>query len=103
MYAVVKTGGKQYRVKEGDFLKVEKLSGEIGSKVELGEVLAVGDGDSVKLGTPTVEKAKVLCKIVEQDRDKKIIVFKKKRRQGYKKRQGHRQSYTALKVDKITS
>ena len=65
-------------------------------------MLAVGEGDSVKLGTPTVEKAKVLCKIVEQDRDKKIIVFKKKRRQGYKKRQGHRQSYTALQVDKIT-
>jgi len=103
MYAVVKTGGKQYRVKEGDLLRVEKLSGELGSKVELGEVLAVGDGDSVKLGTPTVEKARVLCKIVEQDRAKKIIVFKKKRRQGYKKKQGHRQSYTALLVDKITS
>lgn len=103
MYAVVKTGGKQYRIKEGDLLKVEKLSGEIGSKVELNEVLAVGDGDSVKLGTPTIEKARVLCKIVEQDRARKIIVFKKKRRQGYKKRQGHRQSYTALQVDKITS
>ena len=103
MYAVVKTGGKQYRIKEGDLFKVEKLSGEIGSKVELSEVLAVGDGDSVKLGTPTIEKARVLCKIVGQDRAKKIIVFKKKRRQGYKKRQGHRQSYTALQVDKITS
>ena len=103
MYAVVKTGGKQYRVQEGDILKVEKLSGEVGSKVDLGEVLAVGDGDKVKLGTPTVEKARVLCKIVEQDRDKKIIVFKKKRRQGYKKKQGHRQAYTALLVDKITS
>ncbi|MEE9543226.1 MAG: 50S ribosomal protein L21 [Thermodesulfobacteriota bacterium] len=103
MYAVVKTGGKQYRVTEGDLLKVEKLSGEIGSKVELNEVLAVGEGDTVKLGTPMVEKARVLCKIVAQDRDKKIIVFKKKRRQGYKKKQGHRQSYTALQVDKITT
>lgn len=103
MYAVVKTGGKQYRVKEGDLLKVEKLLGEIGSKVELGEVLAVGEGDSLKLGTPTVEKARVLCKIVEQGKNKKVIVFKKKRRQGYKKKQGHRQSYTALQVDKITS
>ncbi|MEE8574670.1 MAG: 50S ribosomal protein L21 [Thermodesulfobacteriota bacterium] len=101
MYAVVKTGGKQYTVSEGDFFKVEKLAGEIGAKLELTDVLAIGEGDDIKVGTPTVDKAKVVCEVVEQDRLKKIIVFKKKRRKGYAKKQGHRQSYTGLKVTKI--
>ena len=101
MYAVVKTGGKQYRVTEGDTLKVEKLNGEVGSRIELTEVLAVGEGDDVRIGVPIVENAKVVCEITEQGRGKKIIVFKKKKRKGYSKKQGHRQDFTALKVDVI--
>ena len=103
MYAVIKTGGKQYTVNEGDKLKVEKLDGEVGGKVELSEVLCVGEGDNIKVGAPVVEKAKVLCEIIAQDKHKKIVVFKKKRRKGYKKKQGHRQAYTELKVNKISA
>ncbi|MEK7773243.1 MAG: 50S ribosomal protein L21, partial [Deltaproteobacteria bacterium] len=88
MYAVIKTGGKQYKVSQGDVIKVEKLEGEIGSSVEIPSVLAVGEGESLKVGSPTVEGASVVAEILVQDRDKKIIVFKKKRRKGYAKRQG---------------
>lgn len=102
MYAVIKTGGKQYTVNEGDKFKVEKLSGEIGAKIELTDVLCLGDGSGIKVGAPLVENAKVVCKITGQGRGKKIIVFKKKRRKGYKKKQGHRQSYTEIEVSKIT-
>lgn len=101
MYAVIATGGKQYKVSEGDIVRVEKLAGEVGSKVEISDVLLVGDEGSTKIGTPTVDKAKVSGEIVEQGKDKKILVFKKKRRKGYKKLQGHRQQYTALKIEKI--
>jgi len=101
MYAVIATGGKQYKVSEGDIVRVEKLAGEVGSKVEIDEVLLVGEEGSTKIGTPTVEKAKVSGEIVEQGKEKKILVFKKKRRKGYKKLQGHRQQYTALKIEKI--
>ena len=101
MYAVIATGGKQYKVSEGDVVRVEKLEGEVGSKVEIKDVLMIG-GDTPKIGTPLVEKATVSVEIVEQDRAKKILVFKKKRRKGYKKLQGHRQAYTALKINKIT-
>lgn len=101
MYAVIATGGKQYKVSEGDIVRVEKLEGEVGSKVEIKDVLMIG-GDTPKIGTPLVEKAKVAGEIVEQDRAKKILVFKKKKRKGYKKLQGHRQYYTALKINKIT-
>ena len=101
MYAVIATGGKQYKVSEGDIVRVEKLAGEVGSKVEISEVLLVGDEGSTTIGTPTVEKAKVSGEIVEQGKDKKVLVFKKKRRKGYKKLQGHRQQYTALKIEKI--
>lgn len=101
MYAVVKTGGKQYTVAKGDNFKVEKLSGEIGAKIELKDVVAVGEGKDLKVGTPMVEGASVLCEITEQDRGKKIVVFKKKRRKGYTKKQGHRQDYTALVVKDI--
>ena len=100
MYAVIATGGKQYKVSEGDTVRVEKLEGDVGSKVEISEVLMVG-GDDLKIGTPNVEKAKVTGLIVEQGKAKKILVFKKKRRKGYKKMQGHRQQYTALKIEKI--
>ncbi|MEK7314157.1 MAG: 50S ribosomal protein L21 [Deltaproteobacteria bacterium] len=101
MYAVVKTGGKQYRVKEGDTLRVEKLEGDKGSTIELKDVLAVGEGEAVKLGAPAVDNAKVVCEILAQGKDKKVLLFKKKRRKGYSKKQGHRQFFTSIKVKEI--
>ena len=101
MYAVVKTGGKQYTISEGDVFNVENLEGEVGSTLELSDVVAIGEGDDLKIGTPFVEGATVSAEVVEHGRDKKIIVFKKKRRKGYKKKQGHRQGFTSLKVTAI--
>jgi large subunit ribosomal protein L21 len=103
MYAVIKTGGKQYTVSEGDLLSVEKLSGEVGSTIELSDVLAVGDGSSIKLGTPIVDSASVSAEVLSHGRGKKIIVFKKKRRKGYSKKQGHRQDFTSIKIKSIKS
>lgn len=103
MYAIVRTGGKQYQVEAGDTLRVEKLQGEVGDTVELDDVLLVVDGESVTIGQPVVEGAKVVAKVVEQGRHKKIIVFKKKRRQGYQVKKGHRQMYTALKIETISA
>ena len=103
MYAIVRTGGKQYQVEAGDTLRVEKLQGEVGDTVELDDVLLLVDGESVKIGQPVVEGAKVVAKVVEQGRHKKIIVFKKKRRQGYQVKKGHRQMYTALKIETISA
>jgi len=100
MYAVIKTGGKQYKVSEGDTLKIEKIAGEIGETVELSEVLMVG-GEEVKIGTPLLPGAKVTARIVEQGKDKKVLVFKSKRRQGYRKTYGHRQTITRLKITGI--
>jgi len=100
MYAVIKTGGKQYRVSEGDRLRVEKLPGEVGSTVELGEVLMVG-GEKVSVGKPLVKGAKVTAEIVAQDRAKKIIVFKFRRRKNYRRKRGHRQPYTELKITAV--
>ncbi len=97
MYAVIKTGGKQYKVSEGDLVKVEKLAGEVGDTIELEEVLMVG-GEEVKIGTPLLPEAKVTAKIVEQGKDKKILVFKSKRRKNYRKKNGHRQPITRLQV-----
>ena len=102
MYAVIKTGGKQYKVSEGDFLKIEKLAGEVGDTIELGEVLMVG-GDTVKIGTPLVPSASVTGKIVEQGKDKKILVFKSKRRKDSCKLRGHRQPRTIVKIVKINA
>jgi large subunit ribosomal protein L21 len=102
MYAVVKTGGKQYKVSEGDLLKIEKLEGAVGDTVELGEVLLVG-GETVKIGTPLVPSASVIGKIVEQGKDKKILVFKSKRRKNSRKLNGHRQPRTILKIEKINA
>ncbi len=101
MYAVIKTGGKQYRVSEGDTIRVEKLDGEVGSKIELKEVLMVG-GESVTIGKPLVPGAVVTAEIVAQDRAKKIIVFKFKRRKNYRRKNGHRQPYTELRVTGVT-
>jgi large subunit ribosomal protein L21 len=102
MYAVIKTGGKQYKVSEGEFLKFEKLAGEVGDTIELGEVLMVG-GDTVKIGTPLVPNASVTGKIVEQGKDKKILVFKSKRRKDSRKLRGHRQPRTIVKIVKINA
>lgn len=101
MFAIVETGGKQYRVQEGLQIKVEKLDVDPAKEIELDKVLVVGEGGEVKIGTPYVEGAKVVCEVLGHGRGKKIIVFKKKRRKGYRKKQGHRQWFTALKVKEI--
>ena len=101
MYAVIKTGGKQYRVSEGQKVLVEKLPGQNGDKVTLNEVLFVG-GDSPKIGQPLVKGASVAAEIVEQGRGKKLVVFKFRRRKNYRRKAGHRQPFTALKITSIT-
>ena len=100
MYAVIKTGGKQYKVSVDDLVKIEKIDGAVGDTIELDQVLMVG-GAEVKLGTPLVPGAKVKAQIVAQEKDKKILVFKSKRRKGYRKKNGHRQPITRLKVAAI--
>ena len=97
MYAIIKTGGKQYKVSEGDFLKVEKLVGNVGDTIELDEVLMVGDAET-KIGNPLIEGAKVKAQIVEQKKDRKVLVFHAKKRKGYRKTYGHRQPLTRLKI-----
>lgn len=101
MYAIIKTGGKQYRVSEGDVLQVEKLNAEQGSEVVFDEVLTVVDGSEVKVGKPVVEGAKVTAEVVEHGKGEKIIVFKYKAKANYRKRQGHRQPFTAVKIASI--
>lgn len=104
MYAVIQTGGKQYRVQPGQTITVEKLQGESGQAVEFGDVrLIAGDGDDVQLGRPTLEGAKVVGEIAEQGRDKKITVYKARRRKGYRRRYGHRQDFTAVKISDIVA
>ncbi len=99
MYAVIKTGGKQYRVAPGDVIVVEKLLGDAGAKIKLDKVLIVGeDGKDPEVGAPMVSNAAVNCEVMDQSRADKIIVFKKKRRQGYKRKKGHRQNQTVLRV-----
>ena len=101
MYAVLATGGKQYRVQEGDVIYVEKLIADVDSTVELNEVLAVGTEDGIKVGTPVVEGAKVVAKVVAQGKAKKVIVFKYKSKKDYRRKNGHRQPYTKLVIEKI--
>lgn len=101
MYAVVATGGKQYRVEEGEVLKVEKLPGEVGEEVVLNDVLLYSDGENVNIGQPKVDGAAVKAEIVEQGRLKKVVIFKYKRRKGYRKKQGHKQHFTAIKIKQI--
>ncbi len=100
MFAIVKTGGKQYRVGVGDQITVERLEGDVGAEISLSEVLAVG-GDAPKVGTPIIDGASVTAKIVQQPRGTKVIVFKKKRRKNYRRKRGHRQELTVLKIQSI--
>lgn len=101
MYAVLTTGGKQYRVQEGDVLFVEKLNAEVDATVELTEVLAVSKDGELKVGKPVVEGAKVVAKVLSQGKAKKVVVFKYKAKKDYRKKTGHRQSYTKLVIEKI--
>ena len=102
MYAVIKTGGKQYKVQPGDIVRVEKIDKELGAELDLTEVLMIG-GDSPVVGTPLVKNAKVTAVITQQAKDKKVIIFKKRRRQGYRRMKGHRQFFTELFIKSITS
>ncbi len=100
-YAVIRTGGKQYRVTSGELLRIESLKGDVGSQVEFSDVLLTANAGSVQIGTPLVAGASVTAQIVEHGKERKIIVFKKKRRQGYRRKQGHRQHFTAVRVQNI--
>jgi len=100
-YAVIRTGGKQYRVSEGQLVKIEKLAGQVGDTVTLGDVLFVGGNGEVKIGAPLVADAKVTGEIVGQGKAKKVLVFKKKRRKSYSRQRGHRQHQTTLKITAI--
>jgi large subunit ribosomal protein L21 len=101
MYAIIATGGKQYRVQEGDMLYIEKLSADVDSTVELNEVLAVSKDGKLTVGAPLVDGAKVVATVVKQGKAKKILVFKYKRKKDYRRKQGHRQPYTQIKIEKI--
>tara|TARA_Y100000588_G_scaffold72662_1_gene75019 strand:+ start:10962 stop:11273 length:312 start_codon:yes stop_codon:yes gene_type:complete len=103
MYAVVEVGGRQLKVQEGDKIRVQKVDGEPGSKVTLDHVLLVSDESGTRVGAPTVDGASVEVSVLDQGRDKKVIVFKMKRRKGYRRKNGHRQPYTDLMVDKISA
>jgi len=98
MYAVIKTGGKQYKVAAGEKLKIEQIPADIGSEITLDQVLAVGAGETIKFGTPLVQGAKVLATVVAHGRHDKVKIFKMRRRKHYQKRQGHRQNYTELQI-----
>jgi large subunit ribosomal protein L21 len=101
MYAVIRTGGKQYRIAEGDVLRVEKLSGEVGSDVTFDEVLLLGGTEAPKIGQPRVAGAKVVAKIVAQDRHRKVVHFRKEK-EGWARRRGHRQPYTEVRITSIS-
>jgi large subunit ribosomal protein L21 len=101
MYAVLRTGGKQVRVAPGDSVRVEKLEGAVGDPVELNQVLLVGSDEGARIGTPLVEGAKVVGTIAAQGRGPKLVIFKMKRRTGYRRKRGHRQSYTEIRIDGI--
>jgi large subunit ribosomal protein L21 len=100
-YAVIRTGGKQYRVAQGDVIRIEKLPGDPGADVAFDEVLMTADEGTVRLGAPLVSGARVTATVMQQDRAKKIMIFKKKRRKNYRRRQGHRQAFTAVRVTQI--
>ena len=100
-YAVIETGGKQYRVQANDTLRVERLDSDAGEKVQLAPVLAVSDGKTLQIGTPAVESAVVTSTVVEHIRGKKVVSYKQKRRKGYSRKQGHRQELTVIKIESI--
>ena len=103
-YAVIKTGGKQYKVKSGEILKIEKLpDSKPESKIEFNEILAYGDDKSIEIGTPTVEGAKVEADLIKNGKDRTILIFKKRRRHNSRRKNGHRQTYSLIKIDKIFS
>ena len=102
MYAVIRSGGKQYRVSPGQTIRLEKISGDPGSKVQVGEVLLVENNGQFQSGTPLLANAKVEATVLEHDRSNKIIVFKKKRKKQYRRTRGHRQDYTAVRIESIT-
>ena len=101
MYAVIKSGGKQYRVAPGQTIRLEKVAGEVGAKIELGNILLVENDGNVQVGSPLIANAKIEATVLEHDRAKKILVFKKKRKKQYRRTQGHRQDYTAVRIDNI--
>src|SRR5262245_59358732 len=101
MYAVIRSGGKQYRVAPGETIRLERLAGEVGAKVEPGDVLLVENDGKVQVGNPLIANAKIQATVVEHDHEKKILVFKKKRKKQYRRTQGHRQDYTAVRIDNI--
>ncbi len=103
MYAIIKTGGKQFKVSEGDIIKIEKLLADEKEKVSFDEVLMIGGDGEIKAGTPTIEGASVEGTILKNGKGKKIIVFKFKSKKNYRKKQGHRQPYTQVKIDKINA
>lgn len=103
MYAVIKTGGKQYRVTPGEVVKVEKIPGITGDSVAFDKVLLTSDGENVNLGNPYLKDTKVLGRIARQGKNRKVVVFKYKKRKGYRKRQGHRQDFTLIKVEDIAT
>ena len=101
MYAVVSSGGKQYKVREGETLRLERLAGEVGAPVSFDRVLLFSDGENITVGRPVLDDVQVQGHIVEQGKAKKIIVFKYKRRKRYRRKQGHRQPFTAVRIDSI--
>ncbi len=103
MFAVIKTGGKQYRIAANDLLKVEKLAGNVGDTVEFGQVLAFGEGESVTIGAPFVEGATVVGEVVQQGKSRTVIAFKKRRRQNSKRSRGHRQHHTVVRITDIVA
>src|SRR5215510_10422554 len=100
-YAVIRTGGKQYRVEPGALVRVERIEGDVGAAVEFGDVLLAASDDAVRIGNPLVEGARVRGEIVEQGRSRKVLIFKKKRRKNYRRRRGHRQCITTVRVTEI--
>jgi large subunit ribosomal protein L21 len=103
MYAVIKTGGKQYRVAAGEKLKIEQIPADVGAEITLDQILMVGEGESVKVGTPIVAGASVKATVLSQGRHDKVKIFKMRRRKHYQKHQGHRQNYTEIRIDGISA
>jgi large subunit ribosomal protein L21 len=102
MYAVIRSGGKQYRVAPGQTIRLERVAGDVGSKVKLGDVLLVENDGNLQVGNPLLSNATIEATVLEHDRSKKILVFKKKRKKQYRRTRGHRQGYTAVRIESIT-